>query len=164
VIPRLALIKPRWDVIALAAAAIFGAAGAARAVSSGVVLKAEVTTPDGCRAVMMNAHMNNSSGAESAGEIGTRFCGGGGEVDVPAGWLQVSVSAYRGGQYCGHGTTYYNSAPAYRLYASNHICSNPSGTQNFYAYVGGRVWVGTGTTGYTPNPGAFIQTSPNLQF
>jgi hypothetical protein len=153
-------LRSRYPLALFIAAVLFAVTGVTHAASSGVINKGDFWTPDGCRTVFMNAHINNINGAESAGEIGPRFCGGGGEVDVPVGWLQVSVKGYRSGSYCGSSGTFTNDIPAYRLYVSSHPCSNPSGSQSFRSTALGRIWTGVS---FSPNT-ALEPLSPTIIF
>jgi hypothetical protein len=94
--------------------------------------------------------------ARSYGQINA-YVNGGGAHDcvgtansVPSGWLGVQVSGYRDGALCSTSSFYYSTSAAnnWQLYVT--LCSNPSGTQEFYsrstikAYDGQSYWQSTG--------------------
>lgn len=79
---------------------------------------------------------------------------------VPSGWIRVSVSGYRDGNYCGNSGYYSNSSSAWGYGIRWQACSNPSGTQQFYGISYGQLYNGTG--GYYGTYGG--PSSPQLGY
>jgi hypothetical protein len=65
---------------------------------------------------------------------------------LPSGWIDVALSGYRSGAWCGDTIDYYSTVNTSAWQVWVYICSNPSGTQSFH--TGGWTWIWNGS-GYT---------------
>ena len=63
---------------------------------------------------------------------------------LPSGWIGVSVSGYRDGNYCANTGWYSNSSSAWGYGVRWKACSNPAGIQEFYGLSFGRLYTGVG--------------------
>jgi len=69
---------------------------------------------------------------------------------LPAGWLGITVDAYKNGAFCGTSYYRYSSSAASTVgYYFYGLCSNPAGTQEFYSVAWGKIY--TGDHYYQPN-------------
>ena len=57
-----------------------------------------------------------------------------------SGWLGSKANGYRDGAYCGTTGYAYNSGQAWYFAVGSHLCSNPSGNQNFHTISHHRAW------------------------
>lgn len=75
--------------------------------------------------------------------LGTSSCGGANRT-LPSGYLGIGVEGYRNGALCGFSGIYYSNVAtsAWQLWIT--LCSNPSGTQDFYTRAIGYGWSGSG--------------------
>lgn len=110
----------------------------------------------GTTRVCLEAGVGFSTVSNSVWNFGMTYAfdGSGGYCDgyrvLPAGWLGVTVDAYKNGAFCGTSYYYYSSSAsaAFGRYSYG-LCSNPSGSQEYYTVAWGKVY--TGDHYYQPN-------------
>jgi len=61
---------------------------------------------------------------------------------MAAGWIGIRLTGYRDGVQCGATGWLYTTSISDLKYYSTNLCSNPSGVQEFYTRVDGRVYNG----------------------
>lgn len=148
--------RPRRIAVALAAIMIAVPTLVAADAYSAVTYRGSVNVSGyGTTRVCLKAGVGDWTGG-TVFNMGMTYAydGSGGLCDgprqLPSGWIGVTVDAYKNGGFCGTSYYHYSSSPTsgYGHYFYG-LCSNPSGTQEFYTVAWGKVY--TGDHYYQPN-------------
>lgn len=127
--------------------------------TSGLVYR---STVDGSR-VCIQAWVNTNGTpiVMNGGEVRTYDTSGGlcdGSRNRAAGWIGIRLTGYRDGVACASTPWLYTSSTTSVMSYQTNLCSDPSGVQEFYTRVDGRVYNGTG---YTSIPAVYSPSQNN---
>lgn len=136
-------LASRLMLLALVTAFVAGLAlGALAYASTGVVFRENVNTPTGSTTrVCGEAAVDPVSSVYNYGYTRAYHNSPCSVARVlPTGWISVRVHGYRNGAYCGNSGWRNSSGASATAGTGSPLCTNPSGSQEFWTTQDGRVW------------------------